>query len=64
MAKVGKVCPSCGCPEYYWKNTKLQDVCKPYRKRTFCYKINRRFLGEGLSDRFLIVCVKYKNQCR
>jgi hypothetical protein len=28
----------------------------------FCYKYNRRYVGEKLVDRLLIVCVSYKNE--
>lgn len=30
----------------------------------FCYKFNRRYLGEKLFDRLLIACVSYKNNLR
>jgi predicted RNA-binding Zn-ribbon protein involved in translation (DUF1610 family) len=30
----------------------------------FCYKFNRRYLGEALFNRLLVACVSYKNQFR
>ena len=30
----------------------------------FCYKFNRRFLGEALFNRLLVACVSYKNEFR
>lgn len=30
----------------------------------FCYKFNRRYFGENLFDRLLIICVSYKNPFR
>ena len=30
----------------------------------FCYKFNRRYFGEALFGRLLVVCVSYKNEFR
>jgi hypothetical protein len=30
----------------------------------FCYKFNRRYLGEMLFNRLLVACVSYKNEFR
>jgi len=30
----------------------------------FCYKFNRRYLGEALFNRLLVTCVGYKNEYR
>ena len=30
----------------------------------FCYKFNRRYFGEALFGRLLVICVSYKNEFR
>ena len=35
-----------------------------YYLNEFCYKFNRRYLGEDLFDRLMIAAVSYKNQFR